>query len=81
MELYTFRKYVAVCKRKNPVVDDQLRERLVSMYVDLRKEARESDDSTFTSPRLLLSVIRFVSFTVIKFVNFPECPPRWLELG
>ncbi|VDM52675.1 unnamed protein product [Angiostrongylus costaricensis] len=31
---------------------------LVEMYVDLRRNARESDDSTFTSPRLLLSVIR-----------------------
>ncbi|KIH60863.1 hypothetical protein ANCDUO_08875 [Ancylostoma duodenale] len=32
--------------------------RLVEMYVDMRRVARESDDSTFTSPRLLLSVIR-----------------------
>ncbi|VDM73475.1 unnamed protein product, partial [Strongylus vulgaris] len=31
---------------------------LVEMYVDMRRAARESDDSTFTSPRLLLSVIR-----------------------
>ena len=35
--------------------------RLVDMYVDMRKEARECDDSTFTSPRMLLSVIRMAT--------------------
>lgn len=32
--------------------------RLVEMYVDMRREARTASDTTFTSPRLLLSVIR-----------------------
>jgi DNA replication licensing factor MCM7 len=45
---------MAVCKRKDPVVPDQLKEMLVEKYVELRREAKNSADSTFTSPRLLL---------------------------
>ncbi|CAI4222357.1 unnamed protein product [Auanema sp. JU1783] len=58
LEMSLVRRYVTICKKKNPVVDESLRERLVEMYVDMRREARDSDDSTFTSPRMLLSVIR-----------------------
>ncbi|VDO42365.1 unnamed protein product [Haemonchus placei] len=52
------RRLIEVAQRKNPVVGDALRERLVEMYVDMRRVSRESEDSTFASPRLLLSVIR-----------------------
>ncbi|CAJ0585493.1 unnamed protein product, partial [Mesorhabditis spiculigera] len=57
----TLRKYIAACKAKNPVMGPELAERLIDLYVDIRKESRESDDSTFTSPRLLLSVIRMAT--------------------
>lgn len=52
------RKYISVCKRKDPVVPDELKELLVEKYVELRREAKNSADSTFTSPRLLLAAIR-----------------------
>ncbi|KAK0404620.1 hypothetical protein QR680_017543 [Steinernema hermaphroditum] len=42
-----FRKYMTVCKRKNPVVDQKLSERLV--------------DTMFTSPRILLGAIRMAT--------------------
>lgn len=58
IDMRLIRRLIEVAQRKQPVVGDALRERLVEMYVDLRRNARESDDSTFTSPRLLLSVIR-----------------------
>ncbi|KAK5986081.1 DNA replication licensing factor mcm7-A [Trichostrongylus colubriformis] len=52
------RRLIEIAQRKNPVVGEALRERLVEMYVDMRRVSRETEDSTFTSPRLLLSVIR-----------------------
>ncbi|KAK6027817.1 MCM2/3/5 family protein [Ostertagia ostertagi] len=52
------RRLIEIAQRRNPVVGDALRERLVEMYVDMRRVSRESEDSTFASPRLLLSVIR-----------------------
>ncbi|VDK43870.1 unnamed protein product [Cylicostephanus goldi] len=58
IDMKLIRRLIEVAQRKQPVVGDALRERLVEMYVDMRRAARESDDSTFTSPRLLLSVIR-----------------------
>lgn len=58
IEMRLIRRLIEVAQRKTPVVGDALRERLVEMYVDMRRVSRESDDSTFTSPRLLLSVIR-----------------------
>ncbi|CAJ0589503.1 unnamed protein product [Cylicocyclus nassatus] len=58
IDMKLIRRLIEVAQRKQPVVGDTLRERLVEMYVDMRRAARESDDSTFTSPRLLLSVIR-----------------------
>ncbi|EYC29016.1 hypothetical protein Y032_0007g3545 [Ancylostoma ceylanicum] len=58
IDMRLIRRLIEVAQRKQPVVGDTLRERLVEMYVDMRRVARESDDSTFTSPRLLLSVIR-----------------------
>ncbi|CEF67702.1 DNA replication licensing factor MCM7 [Strongyloides ratti] len=55
------RKYIAICKKKNPTVSPNLSKRLVDMYVDLRKHARISNDSTYTSPRVLLGVIRMAT--------------------
>ncbi|KAL3103384.1 hypothetical protein niasHS_002570 [Heterodera schachtii] len=53
-----FRKYLSICKRKEPVVPNALKEVLVEKYVEMRCEAKNSSDSTFTSPRLLLAAIR-----------------------
>lgn len=41
------RRYIAICKRKQPVVEEKLRERLVEMYVDLRKDARTNKVFSF----------------------------------
>jgi DNA replication licensing factor MCM7 len=53
-----FRKYVAVCKKKQPKVDVALMDRLIDKYVEMRNDAQDSVNSTFTSPRILLGVIR-----------------------
>uniref|UniRef100_A0A0K0F4X2 DNA replication licensing factor MCM7 n=1 Tax=Strongyloides venezuelensis TaxID=75913 RepID=A0A0K0F4X2_STRVS len=55
------RKYIAICKKKNPIVSQGLSQRLVDMYADIRKHARSSNDSTYTSPRILLGVIRMAT--------------------
>ncbi|CAK5083348.1 unnamed protein product [Meloidogyne enterolobii] len=58
VDMKLFRKYIAVCKRKDPVLPDDLKELLVDKYVELRRESKNSADSTFTSPRILLAAIR-----------------------
>ncbi|KAL7080231.1 hypothetical protein ACQ4LE_000488 [Meloidogyne hapla] len=58
VDMKLFRKYIAVCKRKDPVLPDELKELLVDKYVELRRESKNSADSTFTSPRILLAAIR-----------------------
>ncbi|KAK6113248.1 DNA replication licensing factor mcm7-B [Brugia pahangi] len=61
LDMSLIRRYIAMCKRKQPVIEEKLRDRLVDMYVDLRKDARNNRNSVFTSPRSLLAVIRLSS--------------------
>ncbi|VDP14355.1 unnamed protein product, partial [Onchocerca flexuosa] len=61
LDMSLIRRYIALCKRKQPIVEEKLRDRLVDMYVDLRKDARNNKNSVFTSPRSLLAVIRLSS--------------------
>ncbi|KAL3990843.1 DNA replication licensing factor MCM7 [Acanthocheilonema viteae] len=61
LDMSLIRRYIAICKRKQPIVEEKLRDRLVDMYVDLRKVARNNKNSIFTSPRSLLAVIRLSS--------------------
>uniref|UniRef100_A0A158R579 DNA replication licensing factor MCM7 n=1 Tax=Syphacia muris TaxID=451379 RepID=A0A158R579_9BILA len=58
LPMETIRKYIALCKKKQPVLEEKLKDRLVTMYVELRKEARVNKDTTYISPRSLLAVIR-----------------------
>jgi len=55
------RRYIALCRRRQPVVPDALTGQLVNMYVELRRDARNNADTTFTSPRVLLAVIRMAT--------------------
>ena len=41
-----------------PTVPESLTDYLVSAYAEMRKEARNSKDMTFTSARTLLAVLR-----------------------
>ncbi len=54
-------RYIAECKKHQPVVPEELTEHIVSTYVQMRKEARESSgavNQTFTSARTLLAILR-----------------------
>ncbi|XP_061709388.1 DNA replication licensing factor Mcm7 [Cydia pomonella] len=52
------RRYVALARRKQPVVPRHLADYIVSSYVELRREARNARDVTFTSARNLLAILR-----------------------
>ena len=54
-------RYIAAAKTHHPVVPESLTDFLVSMYVDLRREARSNRggvNQTFTSARTLLALLR-----------------------
>lgn len=53
-----FRRYISKCKKKQPVIPEVLTDYITAAYVEMRKEARVSKDTTFTSARTLLSILR-----------------------
>ncbi|XP_017774890.1 PREDICTED: DNA replication licensing factor Mcm7 [Nicrophorus vespilloides] len=58
LDMSVMRKYIALCKLKDPAIPEDLTEFIVEAYVELRKEARNSRDMTFTSARNLLGILR-----------------------
>ena len=55
------RRYLAACKEKQPIVPEALTDYIVSAYVEMRKDARNNRDTTFTSARNLLAVLRLAT--------------------
>ncbi|XP_065177638.1 DNA replication licensing factor mcm7-B-like [Sycon ciliatum] len=51
-------RYIALAKQKTPVVPEALTDYFVGAYVEMRKEARNSTDTTYTSARTLLGILR-----------------------
>ena len=58
IDALSFRRYIAQCKKRQPVVPELLADYITAAYVEMRKEARVSKDTTFTSARTLLSILR-----------------------
>ena len=58
------RRYIAACKEKQPLIPEALTDYIVSAYVEMRKEARTNRDTTFTSARTLLAVLRLATALV-----------------
>ena len=58
LDMKLMRRYIALCKTKQPLVPESLTDYIVSVYVEMRKEARVGTDSTFTSARTLLAILR-----------------------
>lgn len=58
LDMKLMRRYIALCKTKQPVVPQSLTDHIVSVYCEMRKEARVSSDTTFTSARVLLGILR-----------------------
>lgn len=61
MDMNLIRRYISLCKRKNPIIPDDLTDYIVGAYVELRREARNNRDMTFTSPRNLLGILRLAT--------------------
>uniref|UniRef100_A0A8D3D4B3 DNA helicase n=1 Tax=Scophthalmus maximus TaxID=52904 RepID=A0A8D3D4B3_SCOMX len=58
IDMKLMRRYISVCKKRQPVVPESLADYITAAYVEMRKEARVSKDTTFTSARTLLSILR-----------------------
>lgn len=58
LDMSLMRRYIALCKRKDPAISQELTDYIVGAYVDLRREARNNKDTTFTSARNLLGIVR-----------------------
>lgn len=72
-DMSLMRKYIALCKLKEPVIPQELTEYIVNAYVELRKEARNSKDMTFTSARNLLGILRLsTAMARLKLSNTVE---------
>lgn len=61
MLILNFRKYFAICKRKQPIIPELLKQKLVDEYVKIRKQSLNQKNSLFTSPRILLGAIRLAT--------------------
>jgi len=58
LDMSLIRRYIAACKELQPTIPEDLTDYIVSAYVEMRKDARNSKDMTFTSARTLLGVLR-----------------------
>jgi DNA replication licensing factor MCM7 len=58
LDMNLMRRYIGLCKRKNPAIPPELTDYIVNSYVELRRDARNSKDMTFTSARNLLGILR-----------------------
>uniref|UniRef100_A0A8C7W6Z5 DNA replication licensing factor MCM7 n=1 Tax=Oncorhynchus mykiss TaxID=8022 RepID=A0A8C7W6Z5_ONCMY len=58
IDMKLMRRYISLCKRRQPVIPESLADYITAAYVEMRKEARVSKDCTFTSARTLLSILR-----------------------
>lgn len=61
LDMSLMRRYIDLCKKKLPTVPVELTEFLVDSYVDLRKDSRNNGDTTFTSARNLLAILRIAT--------------------
>jgi DNA replicative helicase MCM subunit Mcm2 (Cdc46/Mcm family) len=52
------RRYVAMCREKQPTVPESLADYITAAYVEMRREAWASKDATYTSARTLLAILR-----------------------
>ena len=59
LDMRLMRRYIALCKKKTPIIPEFLTDYLVDAYIEMRREARNNKHlATFTSPRTLLAVLR-----------------------
>lgn len=58
LDMKLMRRYIILCRKKNPLIPEALTDYITGCYIEMRKEARTHKDSTFTSARTLLAILR-----------------------
>lgn len=58
LSIKVMRRFIQVASRHNPVIPPHLTEDIVAAYINMRNEARNNQNMTFTSPRTLLAILR-----------------------
>lgn len=61
LDMNLIRKYIILCKTKQPVIPEDLTNYIVESYVEMRRAARNSQDKSFTSARNLLALLRLAT--------------------
>jgi len=61
LDMKLMRRYIALCKKQNPIVPEDLTDYIVGAYCEMRKAARNNKDMTFTSARTLLAILRLAT--------------------
>merc|ERR1712038_1730693 len=61
LDMKLMRRYIALCKKQNPIVPEELTDYIVGAYCEMRKAARNNKDMTFTSARTLLAILRLAT--------------------
>jgi len=57
-DMKLIRRFIALCKTKNPIIPEFLTDHIVNAYIEMRREARNNKDMTYTSARTLLAILR-----------------------
>ncbi|XP_045200836.2 DNA replication licensing factor mcm7-like [Mercenaria mercenaria] len=58
LDMKLMRRYIALCKKKQPIIPENLADYITGAYCEMRKEARNGKDMTFMSARTLLAILR-----------------------
>ena len=62
-----------------PTIPENLTDYIVSAYVEMRKEARNNKDTTFTSARTLLGVLRLATALArLRLVDVVRTHLAWI---
>jgi len=75
LDMKIMRRYIALCKKQNPVIPPDLTDFIVGSYCEMRQEARndrkeKSRSSLFTSARTLLAILRLATALArLRIVN------------
>lgn len=73
LDMNLIRRYIGLCKRKNPTIPADLTDYIVNAYVELRRDARNNRDMTFTSARNLLGILRLsTALARLRLANVVE---------
>ncbi|XP_007954015.2 DNA replication licensing factor MCM7 [Orycteropus afer afer] len=73
LDMKLMRRYIAMCREKQPTVPESLADYITAAYVEMRREAWASKDATYTSARTLLAILRLsTALARLRMVDIVE---------